>query len=510
MSLATFPDMTWPVPRGVERYRNLMALNAVARKMTQFGIRVDQRRCQWHADQAAQRAAQFREMFLAETKLPEAVLGAAGAGQTHAVRDWFWKENGAPHLSFKKRTRPPKPQFNSPTLLAYAVDYKDTPYARAAAALLGLRYAITAGRFASAYLAVSSRYGGRIHFGFNPAGTKGERWSSSAAFRWKDENGERVEYSLNAQNVPSKEPTFEFQNGLPTKLALSLRDCFIPDPGCVIGKADYDQQELRLIAYNAGAKRLMDWIASGADPHMENAKLIFKEFKLPADAKKTKKAAPGTLQDVINRAREAAKPCQYAISYQDSTDSRPGKVAKYPDLYKNLKKSFPDLSEQLLYEVIVPRFFAAHPEIKQWQWNTRRALEELGRIELKSTGAFLYLPNTPRGRNQALNYQMQSGGGAIINRAIPLIASGCTWLPNASAILLNVHDELDVQAPIWDANRIRDLVEEHMGTPMQIGETFTGIPAAWDPGWNWNSNISYKEFFAPDGAYEQRLGSAED
>ncbi len=506
-----FPQMTFPIDRGPERYQHMLKLYAVARQMTNFGVRVDRRRALWHVAEAKKRAERFRVMFLDETKLPETALGKAGAGQTHAVRDWFWELHQAPKLSFKKKTQPPKPQFNSPTLLGYATDFKDQPYARAAAALLGLRAAITAGRFAAAYVAVSERHGGRIHFGFNPSGTKGERWSSSAQFRWYDASGELHEYGLNAQNVPSKEPTFEFDPGTHTKLALSLRDCFIPDPGCVVGKADYDQQELRLIAYNAGAKRLIDWINSGADPHMENAKGIMLELKLPHNSKKSKKAAePWSTQDIINRAREAAKPCQYAISYQDSTDSRPDRPAQYPELAKTIRKYLPDIKDDLLYRVIIPRFFKLHPEIKAWQWNTRRSLEELGKVTLKSTGAFLYLPDTARGRNQALNYQMQSGGGAIINTAILPIAAGCTWRERESAILFDVHDELDVQAPLHDVNRIKDLVESHMGAPCQIGETFTGIPAAYDPGFNWHNCESYETFYKPDGQYEQRMGSAED
>lgn len=487
-----FPSFTFPVPRGKERYERLLQLYAIAQRMSAFGIRVDQLRTKYHLQQARKRAAFYTEMFLNETGLSKADMGKAEAGQTKNIRNWFWELHKAPVLSKAKKTG--RPQFNTPTLLAYATDFKDKPYSRAAAALMALRSAQTASRFAEAYLAVSTRYSGRIHFGFNPSGTKGERWSSAKRFSWTDENGVKQEYSLNAQNVPNKEPTFEFESGRPTRLAYSLRDCFIADPGCVIGKADYDQQELRLIAYTAGVKKLIDWIERGTDPHMENAKVLFKEYKLPANAKKSKKAELGTLQDLINRCREAAKPAQYAISYQDVTESFNKQKPKYPDLYKTIVKQFPDLPERLLYEVIVPRFFELHPEIKQWQFATRRSLEELGYVQLRATGTLLYLPNTARGRNQALNFQMQSGGGALINRAIIEIDKGCSWQPNGSAILLNVHDELDVQAPFHDMQRVKDLVESNMGASMQIGETFTGIPAAWDPGWNWGDTIAYKDF----------------
>ncbi len=397
-----------------------------------------------------------------------------------------------------KRTK--KPQFNTPTLVIYATDYKGQPFSAAAAALYGIRKAKTAERFARAYLAVASHNGDRIHFGFNPIGTKGERWSSSAKFRWKDsDTGEAQEYSLNAQNVPAKEPTFEFEKGVHTKLAYSMRDCFIPDRGCVFLKADYDQLELRLIAYTAGAQCLIDWINSGKDTHMENARAMFLEGKIQANEKKTKKPR-SQREDDINKWREAAKPCAYAISYQ-----MPGGrgADKYPDLYKQLKGIFPNMPEPYV-NVLVERFFKLHPEIRRWQSNTAQALEELGRITLRSTGAFLYLPSTSRGKNQALNFQMQSGGAVLINKATINIDKGVSWAAGGSAILAQVHDELDLQAPLWDVSRVKELIESEMGAPAQIGESWAGIPAEADIGLNWGSCMKLPDFL------ELTYGSPED
>lgn len=499
-----WPTMSFPIPRGEERYRQLLQLFDVARRMGQYGIRIDMRRARWHLDQARTRAEHFTRMFLDLTKLPPEALGDSGAGTTAAVRDYFWKELGAPHVSFHKRTK--KPQFNTASLIIYATDFKGQPFSAPAAALYGIRKARTAERFARAYLAVAEHEGGRIRFGFNPLGTKGERWSSSATFRWKEvETGETVSYSLNAQNVPAKEPTFEFEKGVSTKLSLSMRDCFIPDPGCVFLKADYDQLELRLIAYTAGAKKLIEWINSGKDTHMENARGMFLEGKIQPHEKKVKKPSNKREED-LNKWREAAKPCAYAISYQAPSGS--GKD-KYPDLYKQLKQIFPDLPEAYV-SVLVKRFFDLHPEIRAWQGNTAEALTQLGRIELKMTGAMLYLPDSPRGRNQALNFQMQSGGGALINRAIINIDKHMSWQPGESALLAMVHDEVDAQAPLWDVERVKEIIDREMGAPAQIGETYAGIPASADPGLHWGSCIELPKFFAPDGPAEGHWGSGED
>lgn len=474
-----FPNMQFPVSKGPQRYAQLKDLFRIAEKMKGYGILVDQAAVTEHINSAQRRAEHFRDLFLKLTGLSVEALGEAGAGQTTAVRDYFWQTLKAPPVIFHKKTK--KPQFNTPTLVIYAKDFKDEPLRSAAAALYGLRAARTALRFASAYRAVSLKNQGRIHFGFNPLGTKGVRWSSSQSFRWFDQDlKEWVEYSLNAQNVPSKEPTHEFETGVHTKLALSMRNCFVPDPGCIFFKADYEALELRLIAYNAGAKRLLQWMEANIDPHMENAKGLFLEARLPANASKDNKEH--------KKFREGAKPCAYAFTYQ-SPSGRGND--KYPETYKQLKKMFPNLEEAFV-NVLVDRFFKMHPEIRAMQAGVAKALEAEGRIELPSTGDCLYLPSTPRGKNQAINYLHQSGGGMLINRALIEIDKKLLWLPNHSAVLLQVHDELSGQIHESEIDRVCDVIEEEMGKPAQFGGVFAGVPAAVDTGASWGSTKERK------------------
>lgn len=488
--------MAFPIEKGPERYAQLMQLFAVAKRMSQYGIRVDLRRTKWHLEAARERARHFTNTFLQLSGLSLDALGPSGSGVTKAVREYFWNDLKLSPVSFHKIKK--TPQFNTASLIVYAKDM-NIPQA---AALYGIRKARTAERFAEAYLAVASHHDGRICFGFNPMGTKGERWSSAAKFRWKDEEGSH-KYSLNAQNIPAKEPDYEFEKGIKTKLALSMRDCFIPDTGCVFMKADYDQLELRLIAYTAGAQKLIEWINTGKDTHLENARFMFKEGRIQPNEEKVKKPKNQREADV-NKWREGAKPCAYAISYQ--MPSGRGND-KYPELYKQLKQTFPDIPESYV-NVLVARFFDLHPEIRRWQNNTARSLEELGKITLKMTDAFLYLPNVPRGKNQALNFQMQSGGGALINRAIINIDKGVSWQSADSAILAMVHDEVDCQARYADIHRMKELIESEMGTPAQIGETFAGIPAEADLGLNWGACIHSGDFFK--GPYLDRYGAPED
>lgn len=477
----------WPkliegqVPNGPGRYQQLVELSAVAAQMKDFGVRVDQAKARWHLVDAERRGAEFTERFLSLTGLPEEALGDAGAGQTQAIKDYFWKEHKAPVLFHDKKTK--KPKFDSPTLIGYASDFRKESFAGPAAALLGIRKAKTAAGFARAYIAVSGRYDGRIHFALNVIGTKGERMSSAAKFRWREpETNSMVEYRLNLQNVPSKEPTFEFAKGEKTKLALSMRDCFIPDEGCVWVKFDYDQAEARLIAYVTGDKLLLKWIEDGTDLHMENARILWPELDIPASAtKKDRQWAPY---------REAAKPSQYALTYSMPNEKNETHVA---ELHQQMKKIFPNLQEAQV-KIMAQRFFEPYPEghgtIRGWQIDLKKQISRTGRAELPQNGAFLYLPDTMRGYNMGSNFFFQSGTGVLINPALIEIAPKMAWKRGDSAVLVQAHDELDIQCPEKCVDTYCDLVSEAMSRPADFGNFRAGLPAAGDIGPNWKDVVA--------------------
>lgn len=467
------PNVT-VAPRAHERYTQLVQLMHITEKMTSKGWRIHRERLKAHRAQAAKRVSRYASMFAAQTNLPASALGASGSGATNAVRDFFWLTLGAPHVVFDKRTK--RPQFSSECLVIYATDYAKEKFGVAAALLYGLRKNRKIMEFCDSYEQFA-RGDGRIHFRFNPAGTQTGRWTSSTKMRVPAPGGGRITYSANVQQVPTKEPVFDFGNG-PEKLVDSLRDIFIADENCVLIKADYDALELRLIAYVYGAKKLIAWIEEGRDCHMLNAIGIFRELNLPATAQKVKNAKT-ELERLANRAREGAKPLAYGVSYQMHDEHGGG---KYPTLYKTLKKLFPSLTERHA-NLLAQRFFELHPEIKAGQSAVRDNVRSKGFAELTIDGRRLYYPDTPRGHNQALNFPMQGTGGALINRAIIELDSKLNW--QGQEIRAQIHDELVVQAPAKEAFKVAKWVEEAMGRPAQIGSTFTGIPAQADIGTNW-------------------------
>lgn len=476
MKTAKRLEMSWPINKGKERYEQAEKLMLIAKKMQKVGVRVDIRAAQQHQVDAEKRIQLYTGLFIEATGLTRQELGGAGAGQTDAVKQWFWTKQEAPKLVFSKETK--EAQFNSALLTAYASDYQDTKFGPAAAALLGLRKARTARKYAESYEAVAAKFDGRIHFAFNIFGTKGERWSSSAKFFWRDNVGNPVEHAVNAQQVPSKLLKFDFKDGKGDQpLALSQRNCFIPNEGCVWVKQDYEALELQLIMCNSGSRLLKEWLSKGLDPHIENAKILFKEAKIPSewvnkDDPKFKK---------FKVFRDAAKPIVYGATYQYSD---PHRENKYPELFKQFKQSFPQMAETYL-NVLVQRLYEAHPEIQLMQQRVAKDIQVAGKVDLPVGHGFLYLPATNRGYNQGINALHQSGGGALISRALVNIDKEFPWGEDDAAILLQVHDELDAQIPEKKLDDVTSMMENYLSAPAEFNGVSVSIPADSDIGPNW-------------------------
>ena len=469
--------------KGAEaRYVAKMRLMSVCQKITHYGWRVDQDRLQAHIKDAETKVREFTSRFLQASSLTREDLGPAGTGQTDRVKRFFRDDLKAPDVCFDKRTK--RPQFNTPSLIEWG-QTKGAEYAAPAASLLAIRKNRKLIDYCNTYLGFAREQHGRIHFQFNPVGTQTGRWTSSTRLRLvtRGPDGEvthRRTLSANAQQIPKKVPTFNFGNG-DVPLVASLRDCFLPDRGCVLLVADYDQLELRLIAYVYGVCKLIEALDQGQDIHMLTASVLFAERGIKAtDTKHTSPEAA--------RCRDAAKPCAYGISYQ-MHNPRGG---RYPTLFKTLKATFPQISERLV-SILAERFFDLYPEIRNGQSGVRAEVESTGARVLPIDGRRLFYPPTMRGFNQALNFGMQGTGGVLADRAVLQLDEGLEWA-SGQQIRAQVHDEIVVQSPYASADQVAALMERAMSQEATFGAVTAGIPAAADPGLDWGSCMAYAKF----------------
>lgn len=458
MSSVLIKTTSWPEPRSAERYANLKQLMVIAEQMKEVGWRVDRDRIRYHLKACEERYQQYAVKLLELSGLPGEALGKAGTGGTARVRRYFLEDHGAPHVSIHKRTK--LPQVNSAALTEWANKYRGKPYSGPAAALFALRKNKKYQSYCRAYLALSAD-DGRVHSNFFPFGAKTGRWTSGAKVRVATPEG-HIDYGMNLQQVPQNEPMFDFGQG-EVKLAESLRDVFVADEGCVVGSADFEALELRLIAYIFGVRGLIEQIEQGKDTHWINARALFPEENLPEefDAKKHK------------RYRNAAKGCAYAFTYQYSD----GKDAQYPTHLKKLQETFPTITMARVCKM-AEIFFGLYPEIRAGQQEGRRSVSELGYGEIPISGRRLYYPDSMRGWNQRINSIFQSTGAELTNRATIGVAARADWHVGGFYILAQVHDELVVNVPKDRIEECGGIVTAAMGAPANFGGAEASIPAA--------------------------------
>lgn len=295
----------------------------------------------------------------------------------------------------------------------------------------------------------------------NPLGTQGSRWTM------RNPNAQQLTKGTFIGN---------------TRITPNIRECIVPDPGFVLVEADHSQQELRLIAYVMDVDKLLEWFAQGKDVHkMHAAKLLQKDEK-----------------DVTKKERDWGKKV-FGFNYNKTDD-----VTK---VYENMKGTLPGMTMSYVKSVH-QAYMELHPGIPRGQKALIREAKQNNRITCRISGRFRHFYGGRVDENQALNFCMQTGGGAIMNLAIRMLDPHIRW-DEGEALLLNVHDALIVQCRLDRVPVIAELLRKCMGTPVDIGKhKGISIPVdwvmgpAWGTHWNWRGlHVELPEIAAVTGQH---------
>ncbi|MDR1733325.1 MAG: DNA polymerase I [Oscillospiraceae bacterium] len=252
---------------------------------------------------------------------------------------------------------------------------------------------------------------GRIHSKFNQTDTRTGRLSSSEP---------------NLQNIPIRR-----------SLGAELRRCFVAAEGCILLDADYSQIELRVLAALAEEENMLEAFRQGADIHTDTAARV---FGLPRDM-------------VTPILRSRAKAVNFGIIYG---------IGAY-SLAKDIGSTFGEAKR------IIDTYFAKYPKIKAYRecliakaketgyaetaFNRRRPLPELHNTN-PALRAF--------GERVATNMPIQGTAADIIKVAMVKTAARLKAEGLSARIVLQVHDELIVEAPIEEADRAAAILREEM------------------------------------------------
>jgi DNA polymerase I len=252
---------------------------------------------------------------------------------------------------------------------------------------------------------------GRIHTSYNQTVAATGRLSSS---------------NPNLQNIPIR--TLEGKR---------IRQAFIADPGCVLISADYSQIELRVLAHLSEDETLLEAFASNEDIHTRTASDVFGVFPQmvnPDMRRQAKVINFGILygMSAFGLAKELGVPQKTAQAYIDGYFARYKKVRDYLD----------SILEGARRDGFVCTIL-----------NRRRYLPEL-KSQIPSVRQFA--------ERMAINAPIQGSAADLIKVAMVNIDHLLTKKNLSSRLIMQVHDELVVEAPVKEKEEVMRLVKKEM------------------------------------------------
>jgi DNA polymerase I len=250
---------------------------------------------------------------------------------------------------------------------------------------------------------------GRLHTSFNQTGAATGRLSSS---------------NPNLQNIPIK-----------TELGREIRAAFVPREGWDLVVADYSQIELRLLAHLSGDPVLTDAFRNGEDIHTRTAAEVM--------------GVPPML--VTKEARNNAKGVNFGIVYGISSFG----------LAANLGISRKEA------DTYIKSYFERYAGVKRFIDETIAKTRETG-IARTMFGRERPIPDmnsrnsTARGfaERTAVNSPIQGTAAELVKLAMVRIDKALEgW---RSKLLLQVHDELVLESPPEEAEKLQAVVKREM------------------------------------------------
>ena len=250
----------------------------------------------------------------------------------------------------------------------------------------------------------------------------------------------------NLQNIPTR-----------TELGSKLRRMFVPAPGCVLVDADYSQIELRLLAHISGDGAMQEAFRSGEDFHAVTASHV---FGVPLD-------------QVTGAMRRAAKAVNFGIVYGISAFSlsqdlgvSAAEARAYMDAYF---ARFPGVKKYM--EDVVAR--SRETGYVETLFHRRRALPEIKASKF-ATRSF--------GERVALNMPIQGTAADIIKLAMVKVFRRLRGEGLKARLIMQVHDELIVECPESEMERVKSLLAEEMEGAFPLAVPLT---AEAHSGGNW-------------------------
>ncbi len=258
---------------------------------------------------------------------------------------------------------------------------------------------------------------GRIHSNFNQTETRTGRISSTEP---------------NLQNIPVR-----------TELGREMRKFFTANEGCVLIDADYSQIELRVLAHLSGDENMIDAFKNNVDIHSITASQV---FNMPIDM-------------VTPQMRSRAKAVNFGIVYG---------IGAY-SLAKDIKVSNKEAANY------IKSYLNHYSGIDNYMKNIVEQARETG-YAVTMFGRRRYLPELSTGNHMtrafgervARNMPIQGTAADIIKIAMVNVDNRIKAEGLSARLILQVHDELIVEAPAAESMRVAMLLQEEMEKAVEL------------------------------------------
>jgi DNA polymerase-1 len=251
---------------------------------------------------------------------------------------------------------------------------------------------------------------GRIHTTFYQIGATTGRLSSS---------------DPNLQNIPVRTPRGE-----------AIRRGFVPRPGWRLVAADYSQIELRLLAHLSGDEAFIAAFRAGGDIHRQTAAVIFGVPVAAVSAEQRARAKTINFATIYGQGPHALSR-QLGISHEEAKHFIDAYFVRFAGVRRFLDACIEQARAKGYAETIFGRRRYI-PELREKNFNMR---------------AF--------GERTATNSPIQGSAADLIKIAMVRVHAALAAHSRAR-LLLQVHDELVVEAPAAEAEAVAGLLRREM------------------------------------------------
>ena len=236
----------------------------------------------------------------------------------------------------------------------------------------------------------------------------------------------------NLQNIPIR-----------TELGRRIRRAFVPEKGNVFVAADYSQLELRLLAHITRDEKMLEAFQHGEDIHAQTARLVFKA-RTPEELKEK---------------RRFAKIVNFAIAYA----VEPFGLSQRVGITRKEARQ------------VIDDYYATYRGVRDYMDKVPEEAREKGFVR-SIYGRIRPLPTIndrngqirARAEREAINMPIQGTASDIVKIAMLRVDEALRREGLEARMVMQVHDELLLEAPKAEAARAAAVLKREMETAVEL------------------------------------------